>query len=142
MKIRRAIPEDIPAIITLWENAGLLIRPTGRDHPDNLAIQMNKSNMWVLLAEENAKLIGAVLVTHDSRKGWINRLATLPSERRKGVGMKLLDAAEQSLLEINIEIFTALISKDNIPSRTLFEKANYRYWDDITYYSKRSRDDI
>jgi ribosomal protein S18 acetylase RimI-like enzyme len=137
MKIRLALKEDIPSIIDIWEKSGLPIRPKGRDAPENLANQLNESNLWILVAEESGEIIGVVLVTHDARKGWINRLATKPTRTREGIATKLLHAAEKSLLEIGIEVIALLIKDDNLPSRVFFEKENYKYSEEIAYYSKR-----
>lgn len=137
MKIRRATKEDIDIIINLWEKSGLPIRPKGRDTPENLIKQLNEPNLWLLVAEESEEIIGVVLVTHDSRKGWINRLATKPSRTRKGIATKLLQAAEKSLYEIGIEVIALLIKDDNLASRDFFEKENYQYSKEIAYYSKR-----
>ncbi|MBN1329637.1 MAG: GNAT family N-acetyltransferase [Candidatus Heimdallarchaeota archaeon] len=142
MLIHQAEVNNLPAIITLWQQSGLPIRPCGRDKLENLESQLKQSNMWIIIAEENEEIIGAVLVTHDSRKGWINRLAVHPNMTRRGIATRLLKEAEESLVKNGIEIFAALISDDNISSRRLFEKENYQYHKTITYYSKRFRDDI
>lgn len=137
MIIRKATSEDINIIISLWEKSGLPTRPNGRDNPERLNEQMKNPNMCILVAEENSILVGAVLVTHDTRKGWINRLAVLPEHRHKGFAEKLLQASETLLDEQGIDVYAALISSENTPSRALFEKNNYRYLEDITYYAKK-----
>lgn len=142
MKIRKATSEDIPSIVNVWEKSGLPIRPLGRDHPDNLTKQLLKPNIWILIGELNEEIVGVVMVTHDSRKGWINRLAILPSKRNKGFGMILLEEAERTLIEEGIDIFSALIHNDNTSSRKLFEKANYIFHEDITYYAKRNKPNV
>ena len=137
MKIRRATKEDIHVIIDVWVKSGLPIRTKGRDAPENLIKQLNEPNLWVLVAEEFGEIVGVVLVTHDTRKGWINRLATKPSKKREGIATKLLQAAEKSLYEIGIKVIALLIKDDNLTSRAFFEKENYQYSKEIAYYSKR-----
>jgi ribosomal protein S18 acetylase RimI-like enzyme len=137
MTIREANFDDIPEILELWKQSDLPMKPKGRDKISKLKDQMKQSNMWILVAEENNEIIGSVLVSHDSRKGWINRLVTRPSRIREGIATKLLEEAENSLIASGIEVFAALITTDNIPSRKLFEKENYRYYEEIAYYSKR-----
>ncbi len=137
MKIRRATKEDIDIIIDIWEKSGLPIRPKGRDAPENLSKQLNEPNLWILVAEESGEIVGVVLVTHDARKGWINRLAIKSSRTREGIATKLLQAAEKSLYEMGIEVIALLIKDDNLASRDFFEKENYQYSKEIAYYSKR-----
>ncbi|NHJ40016.1 MAG: GNAT family N-acetyltransferase [Asgard group archaeon] len=137
MKTRKALAKDLPNILELWSKANLPTRPNGRDDPKRLVTQMSKDNMWILVAEDNNKIVGAVLVSHDTRKGWINRLATIPERTREGIATNLLREAENSLKEVGIEIFAALITEDNYQSRALFEKENYHYNKEITYYTKK-----
>jgi len=135
--MRKATKEDIDVVIDLWDKSGLPIRPKGRDAPENLIKQLNEPNLWVLVAEESGEIVGVVLVTHDARKGWINRLAIKSSRTREGIATKLLQAAEKSLYEMGIEVIALLIKDDNLASRDFFEKENYQYSKEIAYYSKR-----
>ena len=137
MKIRRATKEDIHVIIDVWVKSGLPIRTKGRDAPENLIKQLNESNLWILVAEKSGEIVGVVLVNHDTRKGWINRLAIKPSRTRERIATKLLQAAEKSLYEIGIEVIALLIKDDNLTSKAFFEKENYQHSEEIAYYSKR-----
>jgi len=142
MKIRIALHEDIPSVLELWSAVGLTTRPIGRDHPKNITKQISQKNSWILIAEEEQKIIGVVLVTHDTRKGWINRLATHPERTQEGIASKLLEEAEKTLLEQEIEVYCALIVEDNTKSRNFFEKSGYSHYEGVTYYSKRLSQDL
>ena len=137
MKIRKASVEDLPEIIELWKKANLPIKVKGRDALERLIKQLESEVTWFLIAEVDQTFVGAVVVTHDQRKGWINRLATHPEYRRKGIGLQLLKASEELLLEMGIDVFAALIEKNNLASRELFGKNQYKYNENITYYSKK-----
>ena len=141
MKIRYASPKDIEKVLELWVTVGLTTRPKGRDHPKNIAKQISNKNSWILVAEKEETIIGAVLVTHDSRKGWINRLATHPDWTRQRIATRLLEEAEKTLLEQEIEVYCALIVEDNTRSRSFFEKSGYSHYEGVTYYSKRISQD-
>jgi N-acetylglutamate synthase-like GNAT family acetyltransferase len=140
MHIREATHEDIPIILSLWKEAGLPIKEEGRDHPSQLEYQMKTAVMWILLAIIKDQPVGVILVTHDSRKGWINRLAVKPEYRRRTIATKLLARAEQTLHKQGIEVYSALIEKSNFLSRKLFERSDYCLHEDIFYYSKRIRE--
>jgi len=63
----------------------LHIRPKGRDSREAFEGQLASGIQTAVGIEmEQGDLIGVVLVTHDSRKGLINRLAVHPDWRRKG----------------------------------------------------------
>ena len=85
----------------------------------------------------DSRLIGVVVATHDTRKGWINRLAIDPDQRRKGYGAQLVHAAEDALHELGMQVIAALIEEHNEASLALFEKEGYALQPDIFYVSKR-----
>ena len=132
--------EHYSKIQALWKLAGLSWRPEGRDHPDRILIQLEKKYIFFLGEVEDNDLLGVIMVSHDGRKGWINRLAVHPEHRNKGIAQKLLEAAEDQLFQTEgIEVCSALIFDDNKPSLSLFEKVGYESWANVLYYSKRKR---
>ena len=137
MKIRDLASEDYDGLIALWEEAGLSCRVLGRDARERIAREIEGTCSVFLGAEEEGRLIGAVLGTHDGRKGWINRLAVLPEHRGRGTGRALVAEVEQRLLEVGIEIVTCLIEDWNEGSMAFFERIGYVPHRDIVYYSKR-----
>lgn len=141
MKIRKLGPEDYDRLVAVWREAGISYRPRGRDRRERIAREMEGSGAIFLVAEEEGRLIGAALGTHDGRKGWINRLAVLPKYRGRGVGRTLVRAVEHRLLEMGIEIVTCLIEEWNRDSMAFFERIGYVPHRDIVYYSKRRSPD-
>ena len=141
VRIRDLEATDYNALVALWEAAGLPYRPRGRDARDRIAREIEGSCSVFLAAEEGDELVGAVLGTHDGRKGWINRLAVLPEHRGRGIGRALTDAVERRLREIGIEIVTCLIEDWNEDSMAFFERLGYLPHREICYYSKRRSPD-
>jgi GNAT superfamily N-acetyltransferase len=86
-------------------------------------------------------VLGAILVTHDTRKGWINRLVVHPDYRRKGYATQLIAVAEQELRAMGIRILAVLVEADNIASQELFAREGYKT-NDAVYMSKRDSDDV
>ena len=91
--------------------------------------------------EDDCKLIGVVVATTDTRKGWINRLAIDPEYRRAGYGAQLVHAAEDALRKSGLKVMAALIEDYNDASLALFRKLGYAAHPEVQYVSKReSRD--
>lgn len=129
--------EDYDALLALWRRAGLhSLRPQGRDSRAALAQQLASGVQTILGLEHDGQLVGAVIATHDSRKGWINRLAVDPAYRRRGYGARLIAAAEEALRERDIHVIAALIEPGNTASLALFRKAGYAEMP-VHYLSKR-----
>ena len=139
--LRRLTFEDYDAVIALWQRSGLQsIRPAGRDSLSEFTQQLERGQVAIGL-EEDGVLIGVVVATNDTRKGWINRLAIDPDHRYRGYGTQLIHAAEDALRANGMQLIAALIEDHNAASLALFEKEGYAMQRDILYVSKRdSRD--
>jgi N-acetylglutamate synthase len=129
-------------MVSLWVSAGLEIKPNGRDAIDELKCQMGLSNTRFLGGFRDVKLHGVVIVSHDGRKGWINRLAVLPLSQRRGIARGLVASAEEWLVSEGINVFSALIYEGNTRSRELFASLDYKYMPEIEYYVKKLKEDF
>ena len=128
-------------MLTLWQRAGLdSIRPQGRDSREAFADQLARGQV-VLGLEDAGQLVACVVVTDDTRKGWINRLAVDPQYRRHGLGARLIAEAENDLRARGFKIFCALIEKDNTASLDLFQREKYKTHHSV-YVSKRDGEDV
>lgn len=137
VSIRDLSIADYDELIRLWGEAGLPSRPQGRDSREAIARQMVGDTSIFLGAEQNGKLVAAVLGTHDGRKGWINRLAVHPTHRRRGIGRALVYAVEARLHGMGIGIIGSLIEDWNEDSMAFFARLGYLAHTDIVYFSKR-----
>lgn len=131
---------DYEAMIDLWTRAGLPHRPKGRDSRPSIIGQMARDPELFLGAFRNSVLIGCVIGTYDGRRGWVNRLAVDPRERRKGLARTLIEKIESRLRERGARIICSLVDEDNTPSLSLFEKSGYTIQRNILYLTKRESD--
>ena len=130
---------DYEEILDLWKRAGLSIRPEGRDSAISFARQMGWGVQRVPALREGDRLVAVAVLTHDGRKGWINRLAVDPAYRRRGLARRLIAEAERWFTqELGLEVWAALIERDNTASQILFERSGYGRHD-LVYVSKRTR---
>lgn len=131
---------DYPDILALWQRAGLPVRPEGRDAPAAFARQMAEGRQRVIgLRTAEGQLVALVVLTHDGRKGWINRLAVDPANRRQGLASRLVAEAERWFTQgLDLAIWAALIEGDNRDSQALFDALGF-HRHDVVYVSKRTR---
>ncbi len=143
LHIRRLGLDDYDELLALWQRAGLhSLKPQGRDSRAGLTRQLASTVQTILGLEVDGQLVGAVVVTHDSRKGWINRLVVDPDHRRRGYAARLIAAAEETLREQDIHVIAALVESDNPASLALFRKVGYVESDPgIHYLTKRDSED-
>ncbi|MCS6845889.1 MAG: GNAT family N-acetyltransferase [Caldilineales bacterium] len=129
-------------IVDLWRRAGLHIRPSGRDSREAFRHQLASGIQTPIGLRDGDRLVAVALATHDSRKGWINRLAVDPEYRRRGLGLRLIRLCEEHFRRQDIHIWTALIEGWNTPSLALFRKAGYVLHDDVVYASRRADEKV
>ena len=83
---RLLLPREIPAVHSLWREAGLSFCPSGRDTVERMTTEIEAGSAFMVGAFEEGEMAGVILGTDDGRKGWINRPAVKPAHRdRKSV---------------------------------------------------------
>ncbi len=135
--IRAFRMEDYEAVVKLWKEGNLPLKLDGRDSRVNIERQIALENVIFLVAEHAGRVVGTVLATHDGRKGWINRLGVDRRLRRRGIGKRLVDEAEDRFEALGLGIYAALIEDWNEESLAVFERLGYRKHPEILYFAKR-----
>ncbi len=138
MVIREMEPHEYPAVMQLWAEAGLPVKPQGRDAPERVEAERRSGRAIFLVAESEGRLVGVVIGTHDGRKGWINRLAVAPAYRRRGIASRLVRELEERLAALGLEVVAALIESTNTASLAFFTALGYLHDPGIEYVSKRN----
>lgn len=139
--IREVVADDYDAILHVWNLTGLKPRVTGRDSRASFERQLKHFPGLYLVAEDENRVIGVVMGTHDHRKGWINRLAVLPEYRRRGIGRSLAQACDAAIRAGGIEIVAAFVDEGNDASMRLFRDLGYKSDVPVTYFRKLDRPD-
>ncbi len=142
MEVRRLTINDYKKMVRLWLKAKLPSKPKGRDSREAIVAQMKANPDFFLGAFEDNHLVGIVIISSDSRKGWINRLAVDPDYRHLGIAKALIAESERTLRKYGYRIFCALIEDYNAASQKLFKECGYVEHHDITYFSKRDSDEV
>ena len=135
-------PEDYDAMINVWKAAGLPFRPIGRDSKEEIIRQIELDPEMFLGAFENHQMVGMIMGSYDSRKGWLNRLAVVPEYQGKGIAQNLVEEMEKRLKAKGFRIIATLIEDGHEESMSLFKTAGYIVHNDITYLTKREDSDV
>ena len=133
---------DYQLLTAIWEKSGLPYKPNGRDSMENIENEIRLNCNQFLFAEIDNECVGSILVTHDGRKGWINRVAVLPEFRNMGVGRKLVESAEIWLDEQGIGIVACMVEGYNEDSFEIFKKLGYVPFEGVRYLTKRKFPEI
>ena len=142
MDIRRLTIDDYDEMVKLWKRSALSFKPKGRDSRQAIKKQMNRAPDLFLGDFKEGMLVGVIIGSYDGRKGWINRLAVDPEQRRQGIAQLLITHMEKNLEKRGAEVICALVMASNIESINLFEKQRYIIDKSILYLSKRKSEDV
>src|SRR5256886_13767071 len=85
MKIREFKIQDHTIVRTLWQVAGLILRPG--DELEDVKLKLQRDPDLFLVAEQDDTIVGSVIGGWDGRRGWIYQLAVKPDHQRKGIGL-------------------------------------------------------
>jgi len=138
MNIRAFQASDESAVIQLWQRAGL-IRSWNNPHKDILR-KLKVQSQWFLVAEQDQKINASIMAGYDGHRGWINYLAVDPMSQGSGIGRKMMEHAEQLLLEFGCPKINLQIRRGNREVIAFYEKLGYLE-DDVVSFSKRLIED-
>jgi ribosomal protein S18 acetylase RimI-like enzyme len=124
LTVRPGKPEDETAVIVLWRACGLVV--SWNDPVADFRRALGRGNSDILIAADPAgTIVGAAMVGHDGHRGWIYYLATDPHRRRRGIGRKLVEAAQAWLKTREIPKLQLIIRETNTDVVRFYERIGF-----------------
>ena len=74
---------------------------------------------------EDGRVIGTVVGAWDGLRGWIYHLAVAKAHQNRGIGSKLLAAAEQKLWVMGVQQINLMVYEENPHAETLYRRRGY-----------------
>lgn len=133
LRIRRAVGRDLPELIALENRVFSGDRLSARQWKRHLA----SDSTHILVARSAGTLLGASVVffRRDSRVARLYSLATLPEARGRGIGDRLVAAAEQLARARHCRALRLEVRRDNPAAQRLYLQRGYRMiGDHLAYY--------
>lgn len=116
-------PDEIPAAIAIWKEAGLL--RLWNDPRADAALALRHAGSTILAARREAKLVATVMVGNDGHRGWVYYLAVAPAFRRQGVGTMLLRSAEQWCRARGVPKLQLMVRSENVEVASFYAALGY-----------------
>ena len=92
----------------------------------------------VLVAKENAQLVGFSIMHFGEHSAHLNLLGVLPARQRHGVGRQLLSWLEATAITAGIVVVTLEVRSNNSAARAFYEELGYTELETIRgYYEGR-----
>jgi ribosomal protein S18 acetylase RimI-like enzyme len=111
VEVREARIGEETAILDLWRAAEA--EPSVTDDAATIRRLIERSPESMLVALRKGTIIGSLIATWDGWRGNFYRLATLPSERRKGIASRLVAEGERRFREQGCARITALVMHEH-----------------------------
>jgi hypothetical protein len=120
---------EIEAAVALWREAGLL-RPWNDPRAD-IRLALVGPSSTVIAARAEARLAATAMVGWDGHRGWIYYLAVARDLQRRGIGARMVKAAEDWLAERGAPKLNLLVRAENDAVVGFYESLGYRRSDTI-----------
>ena len=115
---------DRDPLLKLWCVCDLT-RPWN-DPEDDIRQCLNNPSSALLIAEQDRRLCGSVMMGCDGHRGWVYYLAVDPICRHQGIGRALMVQAENWMRERDVPKIQAMIRSDNLAVRGFYGRLDYR----------------
>ena len=139
MLIRNMIIEDYEQIYDIWLKSGNVLNDTD-DSKAGLEKYLKRNPDTCFVAECNGKIIGSIMSGHDGRRGYIQHTSVLESERKKGIGAALVNAAVEALKAEGIIKIGLFALASNTPGNKFWGRMGFSERNDIIYRDKKLTD--
>ena len=138
--IRKMTIDDYESMYTVWMSCAGMGLNNLDDSRDGIARFLNRNPETCFVAEEEQKIVGAILVGNDGRRGYIYHTAVLPEYRRRGIASKLVDEAIGALAALGIHKTALVVFSRNTDGNAFWDRIGFTSREDLTYRNKAIHD--
>ena len=134
MEIREFSEADEVAVISLWNECGLVV--PWNDPAEDIGRKLKVDRDLFLVGHDDDELVATVMGGYEGHRGWINYLAVKPSTRRKGYGQEIMHAVEDRIKNRGCPKINLQIRTGNAGVAAFYEAIGYGT-DDVIGMGKR-----
>lgn len=133
MIIRLMRTSDYKELYALWLKIDGIGMRSLDDSPEGISKFLIRNPSTCFVAEENEKLIGAILCGHDGRRGYIYHAAVLQCYKGKGTGKALVESALKALRAQGINKAALVAFKTNETGNAFWKAVGFGARNDLVY---------
>jgi len=134
MKIRSMTIEDYDKVYALWMTIrGFGIRSID-DSREGIERFLKRNPTTSIVAEEQEKIVGAILCGHDGRRGCFYHVCVKEEYRKHGIGKEMALAAMEALKKENISKVNLIAFRSNEIGNHFWKSVGWTLREDLNYY--------
>lgn len=136
MTIRKMLISDYDGVYGLWMSCVGMGLNNLDDSREGIEKFINRNPDTCLVAEEDGKIVGVIMVGNDGRRGYIYHTAVNPEYRNKGIAKQLVDQALSELALVGINKVALVVFDRNEVGNAFWESQGFSVRDDLVYRNK------
>lgn len=123
LSIRSYRPEDLPAVVALWHDAGLT--RTWNDPARDIARKREVQPELFFVAESGGAIVASAMAGDDGHRAWVYYVAVSPHARGNGHGRALMQHVEAALRARGCAKLNLQVRADNQAAIGFYERLGY-----------------
>ena len=134
MQIRLMTCEDYEAVHALWMTIkGFAIRSVD-DSKEGVERFIRRNPETSVVAEEDGRIVGAILCGHDGRRGCLYHVCVHPDHRRRGIGKSMVVFCMNALKKEKINKVSLIAFTANDIGNAFWRTIGWTKREDLNYY--------
>ena len=134
INVREMTPDDYDKVYELWMSIqGFGIRSID-DSREGVERFLKRNPTTSVVAEQNGRIVGAILCGHDGRRGCLYHVCVRKGYRRQGVGKAMVVACMEALRKEQINKVSLIAFTKNDIGNAFWNKIGWTEREDLNYY--------
>ena len=134
MQIRKMTMADYENIYALWMSCTGVGLNNLDDSKEGIEKFLNRNPDTCFVAEEDGRIIGAILCGHDGRRGCLYHVCVHPDRRRRGVGKAMVVFCMEALRKEKISKVSLIAFTKNDIGNAFWKTIGWTQREDLNYY--------
>lgn len=134
MTVRTMTPEDYDGVYALWMTIhGFAIRSVD-DSREGVERFLRRNPSTSVVAEENGRIVGAILCGHDGRRGCLYHVCVAEEFRMKGIGKQMVVFCMEALKREEVNKVSLIAFTANDIGNAFWNRIGWTKREDLNYY--------
>ena len=120
--------------VELWRRCSLVVPWNDPRRDIQRKVEFQPHLFWV--GETGARIVATAMAGYEGHRGWINYLAVAPEYRRRGIGRRMMQVAEDELRKLGCPKINLQVRSSNKAVIAFYESLGFAV-DDVVSLGKR-----